>query len=819
MNQFTINNSNPSKLYVGEGEGTSAFLSGQIVFPSVSGSVTFTENATPSDTTLLTDDASVNLRVVFSYDTRNSLVVVLQKQDSSDVMQDVVAASVNDTSFSGWDSKNAVVDVSQNVPTNEASNIYQFKFTETVDGTEFTTLSSLMIVRREPELTLTISPSGDQTIQPGERLTLTPTLTISGLSSSDYTTPIFDWHLFPYENSDNTARIFMGVEEHITSGSAQTADYEFDAATKALTIIGDIRNGKKKFRLTVSIQSPRIPTSTHKMKYYSATVDFTVEVTDAVGGYLPVNKALQRPWPKARTASGSKGSYYGISIPIRDSIRQQYSEYFAESPERYYLTQYYDGGVLADVRLVAHGTSNNPTILVSYLTINPKITDVDERSFGAGDDRVLFNVFILSRGNPETQVVGNITDSFFRFVRHSRHSDASFLSAVVDPTKLSAAFGDGRYSVGDTVAGGGWGQFDIEDYFYVNNSNKKAWRFRSQYQTSVKHEYQYPVVTKVLRGNHQGDVKIYAFIEHNSIVGSCQIIATTGEGKDPRYGRYGTTEEVALIRPKFNYANTNVNDLADNCQNSISNDFNWVLGVWNNTVLYNISQNESSPDMTTGMVQARMVRTNFDDPNSDPVFYSSVDIPLDGLPANRYSWRRVRSYLSGDGSTAAVILSLSGTATSGGRVVFYSHDGNGVLTYKSSIEFPLAGHAPSRLSLSDNGQLALLTVGNNHPNLGKGTIQLYSRPSASSWVWSEQDSPDGVSVKEKQLINALPTRSKEVIEQGFGLRGTLSSNGNAIMTAQDCVLHEYDDEPDVFGRPQFYAVPVQRHSLFIKPKP
>ena len=115
MNQLIVNNSNPSKLYVGEGEGASAFLSGQIVFPAVSGSVTFAGNALPVDTSLSSDDASVNLSVVFSYDTRNSLAVVLQKQNSSGVMEDVETVSVTDTRFSGWDSINASVSVSQNL--------------------------------------------------------------------------------------------------------------------------------------------------------------------------------------------------------------------------------------------------------------------------------------------------------------------------------------------------------------------------------------------------------------------------------------------------------------------------------------------------------------------------------------------------------------------------------------------------------------------------------------------------------------------------------------------------------------------------------
>lgn len=811
MNQLTVNNSNPSKLYVGEGEGTSAFLSGQIVFPSVSGSVTFSGIAQPTDTTLSSDESSVNLSVVFSYDTRNSLAVVLQKEDSSNVMQDVEAVSVTDTRFSGWTSINASVSVSQNVPTNEASNIYQFKFTETVDGTEVTTLSSLMIVRREPELTLTISPSGDQTIRPGEELTLTPTLTISGLSSSEHTGPVFDWHLFPWENSDNTARIFMGVDEHVVSGYAQTADYQFDAATKALTIIGDITNGKKKFRLSVSIQAPRIPTSTHRMKYYTATVDFTVEVTEAEGGYLPVTETLQGAWPHSR----SKGVLYGIPLPLRDSTRQQYSEYFNDN-EVLYFGQDYDGGYIQDVRLGEYRTQNQPRILLSYITSHPKLPSYI-RTYRADEDVVLFSVFTIARGSPDSPYVGNVINSYKRLLRHSQHSDAVFLSAAIDPTKTSAAFGDGRATVTGASGWGGWGVIDIEDYFYTSNATRKVWRFYSQTQTSQKYEFQHPKVKKVLRDVASDPLKIYAFVEHNWIAGSCQIIATVGDGVTSNYRGYGTTVEVEFIRPKNVPTQQGLQGYSDRCSNYISDDFNWVFGVWNEAYLYNKSQFWSSPDMTTGVVQARMVKTNFDN-TSDPVFYSSVDIPLDGLPADRFSWSGVSGQFSGDGSTAAVILSLGRSASLGGRVVFYSHDGNGVLTYRSTIVFPVAGHSPVKLSLSNNGQLALLTIRESHPNLGKGRTQLYSRSSASSWVWSEEDSPDGVTVEEKRLVNALPTNSKSSIEQNYDLEGTLSADGNAIMTAQGCVLYEYDDEPDVFGRPQFYAPPVQKHTLFLKVK-
>lgn len=801
MNQLTVNNSNPSKLYVGDREGTSSFLSGQMVFPSVSGSVTFSGSALPIDTTLSADESSVNLSVVFSYDTRNSLAVVLQKQDSSNVMQDVEAVSVTDTRFSGWDSINATVDVSQNVPVDESLSVYQFKFTETVNGTDVTTLSSLMNVRREPELTLTLSPSGDQTVRPGEDITLTPTLTVTGIPSSSQSTPAFAWEVRKGENTNATDAI----------GDLNDPDYSVDSSTGALTITGNLSKAKKTFVCRANVFDMRIGTSG---RLYAVGTTASVTCSESVGGYLPVSKALQHAWPSK--TNGTKGELFGIPLPVSNSTRQKYSEYFDYNEVRLFGLMNYSGGYVRDVQMGEYRTNNQPRILLSYLSVGVKIPYNNTRSFRSDEDAVLFSVFTIARGQPNFPFVGNDVDQYQRLVRHSQYSDAGFLSAAIDPTKNSAAFGDGRATVTGALAGGGWGVIDLEDKFYTSNTTGRVvWRFYSQHQTTLKHEYQYPKVKKVLRAINP--VKVYAFIEHNSIVGSCQIIASTGEGGDDRYRRYGTTEEVALIRPKFDYANTNANDLADNCQNSISNDFNWVLGVWNNTRLYNISQNASFPDMGTGMVQARMVKTNFDNSN-DPVFYPSVDIPLDGLPASRLEWRVVQGYLSGDGSTAAVILSLNSRAALGGRVVFYSHDGNGVLTYKSSIEFPLAGHSPVDLSLSDNGQLALLTIQETHPNLGKGRTQLYSRSSASSWVWSEEESPDGVTVEERRLINALPPRSRETIEQGYELRGAISSNGNAIMTGQDCVLYEYDDQPDVFGRPQFYAVPVQKHTLFLKLK-
>lgn len=760
MNQLILNNSNPSKLYVGEGQGTFSFLSGQRVFPAVEGSVTFNGNALPVDTTLPAEDQSTNLSVVFSYDTRNNLTVVLQKQNNSDVWEDVETVSVTDTRFSGWDSIAATVDVSQSVPY-VPSNVYRFKFTETVLGTEVITLSSLMIVRREPELVLTISPSGDQTVKPGEQLTLTPNFSVQGITLetlANLSQPTFYWKVRKGDNTDDTDLI----------SSLNDSDYSIDSSTNALTITGNLSKAKKEFVLAATIVDSNGGTE----RLLTKEVAFTVTATDTVGGY---RMAFER---------------VGLTYPIIDYFKRQHPMFYTEFAEQEFIKQNGDGGYISRLRLQELSNGN---FRASYVVRNPKR---NERVIYASHNATIIDnpsaAFVIKEINPSTDAV---TDVYFRHDMWDqrqpyRHNGMLYLNYVTDDELTALAYGVGNYrSAGST---GGWGQYFIEDNF--RSSSPTKYYFNSETQSSnLINFYSYPEVTKVIKAGNPS--RIYAFLEHNVTVGSrCQIIRT--EAVAP------STSEVCFITGDYSQGR-------GVCK--ISDDFNWVLATrWHR---------HGGSD---SFFFLRMVKTNF--LTGTPENMTNNHIRTDGLPEPD-KWRtpyRDTVALSGDGSTVAIAAHLHGSeADTGGKVLFYNHDLSGNLSYSSSLDFPLAGNGPKRVHLSYDGTFALVTTDGYSPNYGAQKVILYQRSSSTSSDWVELETPQGLDAEGRRHIMYYTGRTRNVYARESEDTGVAISETGKGMVTQESVywFPAYKQNGEPLRQPGFYkaASGAQRIKLHLKP--
>lgn len=754
MNQLIVNNSNPSKLYIGQGESASAFLSGQAVFPSVSGSVTFAGNAIPADQDLSADETSVNLSVVFSYDTRNSLAVVLQKEDSSSVMQDVGTVSVTDTRFSGWDSINAAVNVSQDVPANETPNTYRFKFTETVDGTDVTTLSSLMIVRREPELTVTLSPSGDQTIQPGEDITLTPTLTVVGIPASSLSSVNWRWTVRKGENTY--------ASDLVTD--LNDPDYTVDSGTGALTITGNLSKARKNFTLVANVSDESQGASG---KLYTAHVYVSVTASDTVGGYKMV-------WERV-----------GVPFPITERHKQQHPLFYGEFAEPEFLKENGDGGLLRDLRMKELSNGN---FRMSYFVQNPKRDEpVKFTSFNTSLIENPSAAFFITEITPSGSVVSK------NLVRHdmwtqASHSTINMVSYVIDDEATALCYGSGRYRLSD-YGGGGYGQYFIEDQFLSGSSSNPKWTFNAQTQSSSQSYYSYPRATRLIKAGSPS--RIYVFLEHNKFTGGSQIIRTETAP---------LTSEVCNINPYGTGKGIH----------KVSDDLNWVVAS-----KFNKFGSETS------FLNFRMVKTNF----LTGALENGPDnhILTDGLPGPD-EVPFFQTELSGDGKSVAIGVTCLPSTGIGGKVLFYSHDLAGNLSYSSSIEFPIPGNGQRDVKLSYDGTLVLISLNGYHPNYGAFKIKLYQRSSSTSSDWVELETPQGLDLEGRRHIMSFSTANSRAsyayLSNDFGL--ALSDTGKGMATQESVYwFPRYKDghTGEYLFKPGFYkqADNTQRIKIHLKP--